>query len=92
MNMITIDAERDISNLDTGDGNLCRRMKRIRRVYRLPTNFDINTVQTGITSDGCFELRANRIVETTRTPNGSVYPTIRRSATIAAVLENGNGD
>ncbi|CAM5999541.1 unnamed protein product [Sphagnum balticum] len=85
MNMITIDAERDISHSD--EDNLCRRMKRIRRVYRLPTNFDINTVQTGITSDGCFQLRANRIIETTRSQTGNVYPTIRRSATIAAVQE-----
>ena len=93
MNMIVIDAERDISSADNdgahdnGANNLQRRMKRIRRMYRLPTNFDINTLQTSITADGCFQLTAEPLTEPQRPQrNAASTAQLRRCSTLASEL------
>ncbi len=45
MNMIIIEATRDIRQDAKRDPAAARRMKTLRRIYRLPPDFDITTLQ-----------------------------------------------
>lgn len=66
LNMLAIEAFRDISHSDRGGGKVLRR---IRKVYRLPIEFDITTLTTSSSIYGVIVLEALRRTNPTSIAN-----------------------